>query len=95
MSVTPAVLRSLGPCGLADSDGDGVSDAQEAIDGTNPNSEDSFKDSDNDGMPDAWEIKNGLNPKDANDASKDRNKDGYTNIEEYLNSVVSVKNVKP
>lgn len=54
-----------------------------------------YKDSDNDGMPDAWEIKNGLNPKDANDASKDRNKDGYTNIEEYLNSVVSVKNVKP
>ncbi|MDI9861182.1 polysaccharide lyase domain-containing protein [Flectobacillus roseus] len=54
-----------------------------------------YKDSDNDGMPDAWEIKNGLNPKDADDASKDRNKDGYTNIEEYLNSVVSVKNVKP
>ncbi|MDI9870807.1 polysaccharide lyase [Flectobacillus roseus] len=54
-----------------------------------------YIDSDNDGMPDAWEIKNGLNPKDANDASKDRNKDGYTNIEEYLNSVVSVKNVKP
>ncbi|MDI9879358.1 polysaccharide lyase [Flectobacillus longus] len=54
-----------------------------------------YKDSDNDGMPDAWEIKNGLNPKDANDASKDRNKDGYTNIEEYLNSVVIVKNVKP
>ncbi|MGX7688765.1 polysaccharide lyase [Flectobacillus roseus] len=54
-----------------------------------------YKDSDNDGMPDSWEIKNGLNPKDANDASKDRNKDGYTNIEEYLNSVVSVKNVKP
>jgi hypothetical protein len=46
-------------------------------------------------MPDDWELKNGLNPKDASDASKDRNKDGYTNIEEYLNSVVDVKNVVP
>ena len=54
-----------------------------------------YKDSDNDGMPDAWEIKNGLNPKDASDAVKDKNNDGYTNIEEYLNSVVSVKTVKP
>lgn len=54
-----------------------------------------YKDSDNDGMPDAWEIKNGLNPKDASDAIKDKNNDGYINIEEYLNSVVSVKTVKP
>lgn len=54
-----------------------------------------YKDSDSDGMPDAWELKNGLNPKDASDASKDRNKDGYTNIEEYLNSVVTLKTVKP
>lgn len=53
------------------------------------------KDTDNDGMPDAWELKNGLNPKDASDAAKDRNKDGYTNIEEYLNSVVTLKTVKP
>ncbi|MEA5460390.1 hypothetical protein VB796_15150 [Arcicella sp. LKC2W] len=54
-----------------------------------------YKDSDNDGMPDVWETKNGLNPKDASDAVKDKNNDGYTNIEEYLNSVVSVKTVKP
>jgi hypothetical protein len=54
-----------------------------------------YKDSDNDGMPDAWEKKVGLNPNSAADASQDRNKDGYTNIEEYLNSVVDVKNVKP
>lgn len=54
-----------------------------------------YKDSDNDGMPDVWEAKNGLNPKDASDAVKDKNNDGYTNIEEYLNSVVSVKTVKP
>lgn len=47
-----------------------------------------YKDSDTDGMPDEWETKNGLNPKNAADASLDKNKDGYTNIEEYLNSVV-------
>ncbi len=51
-----------------------------------------YKDSDNDGMPDAYELKNGLNPKDASDASKYR-KDGYTNIEAYLNSVVPLKAV--
>jgi hypothetical protein len=54
-----------------------------------------YKDSDNDGMPDAWETRNGLNPNSADDASMDRNKDGYTNIEEFLNSVVDIKNVVP
>ena len=54
-----------------------------------------YKDSDNDGMPDEWESKNGLNPKDASDASADKNNDGYTNIEDFLNSVVAVATVKP
>lgn len=54
-----------------------------------------YKDSDSDGMPDEWESKNKLNPKDASDASSDKNNDGYTNIEDYLNSVVSVSSVKP
>ncbi|HEU4903344.1 MAG TPA: polysaccharide lyase, partial [Flavisolibacter sp.] len=54
-----------------------------------------YKDSDNDGMPDTWEAKNGLNPKDASDAAKDKDKNGYTNIEDYLNSLVNVKNVVP
>ncbi|WP_207514177.1 polysaccharide lyase [Longitalea luteola] len=54
-----------------------------------------YKDSDNDGMPDEWEVKHGLNPRNAADASQDRNKDGYTNIEEFLNSVVPMSNVKP
>ncbi|WP_158085485.1 hypothetical protein [Niastella vici] len=31
------------------------------------------------------------NPNDASDAVKDRDGDGYTNIEEYINSVVKVK----
>jgi hypothetical protein len=46
------------------------------------------KDSDGDGMPDAWERARKLNPKDASDASKDRDGDGYTNIEEYVNGLV-------
>ena len=54
-----------------------------------------YVDTDKDGMPDSWETKNGLNPKDASDAKQDKNKDGYTNIEEYLNSVVPVQQVKP
>jgi hypothetical protein len=56
----------------------------------------SYKDSDNDGMPDDWEKKNGLNPANDADASQfSKNKSGYTNIEEYLNSVVPVQIVTP
>lgn len=55
-----------------------------------------YKDSDNDGMPDDYEKKNGLNPNNAADASATtKGKSGYTNIEEYLNSVVPVQNVTP
>ncbi len=54
-----------------------------------------YKDSDKDGLPDEWETKNGLNPKDPSDSAKDRNNDGYSNIEEYLNSLVTVSTVKP
>lgn len=45
------------------------------------------KDSDKDGMPDDWETKRGLNPNSADDKGDD-DKDGYTNIEEYLNCLV-------
>lgn len=48
------------------------------------------KDSDKDGMPDEWELKNKLNPN-KNDSSEDPDKNGYTNIEEYLNSIDSFK----
>jgi len=54
-----------------------------------------YQDSDKDGMPDDYEKKHGLNPNDASDASKAAGKEGYTNIEVYLNSVVDVKNVRP
>ena len=42
-------------------------------------------DTDHDGMPDDWESKFGLDPKDAEDNTKDKDKDGYTNLEEFLN----------
>ena len=45
-------------------------------------------DTDGDGMPDEWEIPNGLDPKDPSDANADANNDGYTHIEDYLNSLV-------
>lgn len=53
-----------------------------------------YKDSDSDGMPDDYEVKHGLNPKNAADASK-YTKNGYTNIEEYLSSLVPMANVQP
>ena len=42
-------------------------------------------DSDNDGMPDEWERKYGLDANNADDHSSDKDGDGYTNVEEYLN----------
>ena len=46
-------------------------------------------DGDHDGMPDAWEKDRGLNPNDASDGAKDRDSDGYTNVEEYINGLVT------
>lgn len=41
-------------------------------------------DADHDGLPNEWEVKYGLNPNDPNDAAKDLDGDGFTNLEEYL-----------
>ncbi len=46
-------------------------------------------DTDGDGMPDKWERAQGLDPKDPADGNKDRDKDGYTNLEEYLGWLVA------
>jgi hypothetical protein len=43
-------------------------------------------DTDHDGMPDAWETARGLNPADPSDGNQDADGDGFTNLEEYLNS---------
>jgi len=53
-----------------------------------------YRDSDNDGMPDAYETKMGLNPQASGDASKIA-ANGYSNIENYLNSLVDVNTVRP
>jgi hypothetical protein len=45
-------------------------------------------DTDQDGMPNAWETANGFDPNDAADRNGDADADGYTNLEEYLNSLV-------
>ena len=49
-------------------------------------------DSDHDGMPDSYEIANNLNPQDASDRNGDLDNDGYTNLEEYLNSIINFNN---
>lgn len=46
-----------------------------------------WTDSDGDGMPDDWEATHGLNPADATDGVADRNGDGFTNLEDWLNSL--------
>ena len=48
-------------------------------------------DSDGDGMPDDWEVANGLDPNNADDANKttiDKDREWFTNIEVYINSLV-------
>jgi pectate lyase len=42
-------------------------------------------DSDHDGMSDEWERRFKLNPQDSADGPQDNDKDGYTNLEEFLN----------
>ena len=51
-------------------------------------SKDAPKDTDGDGMPDEWELAKGLDPTDPNDG-KTVGADGYTNLENYLNSLVA------
>ena len=45
-------------------------------------------DTDGDGMPDEWETAHGLNASDTNDGNT-IGKDGYTNLEIYMNSLVA------
>jgi pectate lyase len=45
-------------------------------------------DSDHDGMPDDWEVAEGFDPHDAADGAGDADHDGYTNLEQYLESLV-------
>ncbi len=50
-------------------------------------------DKDKDGMADAWELENGLDPTNPNDGKElSKDKSGYTNLENYLNSLVDMEN---
>ncbi len=69
--------------------GKGLIDSQTAVGGwPELRSLPAPEDSDHDGMPDTWERRHGLNPNDPADGAQDANGDGYTNLEEYLNSLV-------
>ncbi|MEK6757067.1 MAG: pectate lyase [Bacteroidota bacterium] len=45
-------------------------------------------DIDRDGIPSTWEKIHGLDPRDPADSNRDTDGDGYTNFEEYMNSLV-------
>ena len=51
-------------------------------------------DTDKDGMPDYWGTRYGLDNKNNRDGNYDNDKDGYTNIEEYLNVTNPLKKQK-
>ncbi|MBB5747378.1 pectate lyase family protein [Brevundimonas variabilis] len=46
-----------------------------------------WADRDGDGMPDDWETAHGLDPADPSDGATDVNADGYTHLEDWLNSL--------
>jgi hypothetical protein len=46
-------------------------------------------DADSDGMPDSWERQNGLDATNPEDGASDPDGDGYTNLEDYINSLAT------
>jgi hypothetical protein len=46
-------------------------------------------DTDRDGIPDAWETEHALDPMNPADGAADPSGDGFTNLEDYLNSLVA------
>lgn len=86
-----------GKCSFGGSFGEnsGIIDSQETVGGWPELESGSIPlDSDKDGMPDHWEVKHNLNPNDPADGIIISSKSGYTNLEQYINSLVenSVEN---
>lgn len=63
-----------------DTDGDGLTNYEEFLLGTDPTNEDA----DGDGMPDGWEISFGFDPLDAADAALDFDGDLASNLDEFM-----------
>jgi hypothetical protein len=76
-------LKSLGKNGLIIK-ADNESGGQPTIESVK-----GLVDTDGDGMPDDWEKKNGLNAKDAADGNGNKLSKQYTNVEMYINGLVS------
>lgn len=71
--------------------GKGIIDSQKAVGGwPELHSKPAPVDTDHDGMPDDWERAHHLDPNNSADGALDANGDGYTNLEDYLNALVSM-----
>jgi len=82
-------LNGTATYGGAYGTGRGIIDTQTTVGGwPTLNSTTAPVDTDHDGMPDDWEDARGLNKNDAADRNGDLNGNGYTNLEDYLNSLV-------
>ncbi|MBX3358880.1 MAG: hypothetical protein KF745_10675 [Phycisphaeraceae bacterium] len=76
----PLDPSSVPPIATTDTDGDGLTDAEEMfIYRTNP----SIADTDGDSVPDGWEVSYGFNPLDPTDGSADLDGDGLGNAQEF------------
>jgi hypothetical protein len=84
LSVMPALALAFDPTdpadGARDSDGDGLSNYQEFLRGTDP----SNPDSDGGGANDGWEALYGLDPANRFDDYVDTDNDGWDNYREYI-----------
>ena len=65
-----------------------IDDVSRSVAGRELSSGPARPDADGDGMPDDWETEQGLDPHNAADGNS-IDGDGYTNLEEYLNGLIS------
>ena len=73
--------------------GKGIIDSQTAVEGwPELHSQPAPVDSDRDGMPDDWEREHGLDLNNSADGASDADGNGYTALEEYMNSLTSTPN---